>query len=171
VTARPFAVPNQWFSPWHLCFHTPSAKSRSYTQADFQTHLNTSGTHFKTAGFPRELARRCILLGSRPGDLVLDPFSGSGTTGIVAVELRRQAILVELNEAYARESAAQQCAGVQERLWGKATRRLLPRRIAVTAEQTIADTCRWDAHLKTFASRSPLRGQQVFSSRRRFLFR
>jgi site-specific DNA-methyltransferase (cytosine-N4-specific) len=62
------------------------------------------GSH--PAVFPRELARRCILLGSRPGDVVLDPFSGSGTTGIVAVELRRQAILVELNEAYARESEA-----------------------------------------------------------------
>jgi site-specific DNA-methyltransferase (cytosine-N4-specific) len=73
------------------------------------------GSH--PAVFPRELARRCILLGSRPGDVVLDPFSGSGTTGIVAVELRRRAILVELNEAYARESEAQLRAGVQEKFW------------------------------------------------------
>ncbi len=52
------------------------------------------------AVFPRELARRCILLGSRPKDVVLDPFSGSGTTGVVAAELGRRAILVELNEEY-----------------------------------------------------------------------
>ena len=51
--------------------------------------------------FPRELVRRCMLLGSHPGDLVLDPFSGSGTTGVVAAELGRRAILVELNQDYA----------------------------------------------------------------------
>jgi DNA modification methylase len=53
------------------------------------------------AAFPRELARRCILLGSREGDIVLDPFSGSGTTGLAASELGRHAILIELNPAYA----------------------------------------------------------------------
>lgn len=52
------------------------------------------------AAFPRELPRRCILLGSRPGDIVLDPFGGAGTTGLVANELGRQAILVELNPRY-----------------------------------------------------------------------
>jgi DNA modification methylase len=53
------------------------------------------------AVFPRELVRRCILLGSREGDTVLDPFSGSGTTGIVASEYTRKAILIELNPLYA----------------------------------------------------------------------
>jgi len=53
------------------------------------------------AAFPRELARRCILLGSREGDWVLDPFGGSGTTGLVANQLERNAMLVELNPEYA----------------------------------------------------------------------
>ncbi|MBI5678509.1 MAG: site-specific DNA-methyltransferase [Planctomycetes bacterium] len=53
------------------------------------------------AAFPRELARRCILLGTREGDTVLDPFSGSGTTGLAASELGRKAILIELNPTYA----------------------------------------------------------------------
>jgi site-specific DNA-methyltransferase (cytosine-N4-specific) len=53
------------------------------------------------AAFPRELARRCILLGSRPGDLVLDPFSGSGTTGIAAIESGRRVVMIELNPSYA----------------------------------------------------------------------
>ena len=53
------------------------------------------------AAFPRELARRCILLGSRAGDIVLDPFSGSGTTGIVAKEFGRDAVLIELNPIFA----------------------------------------------------------------------
>ncbi|HBP53494.1 MAG TPA: site-specific DNA-methyltransferase [Synechococcus sp. UBA8638] len=58
------------------------------------------------AVFPRELARRCILLGSQPGDVILDPFSGSGTTGVVASQLNCRAILVELNPVYARQSQA-----------------------------------------------------------------
>lgn len=52
------------------------------------------------AAFPRELARRCILLGSKEGDVILDPFSGSGTTGAVAQEHHRKAILIELNPRY-----------------------------------------------------------------------
>lgn len=56
------------------------------------------------AAFPRELARRCIQLGSRPGDIVLDPFGGSGTTGVAANELGRRAILIEINPEYAEVS-------------------------------------------------------------------
>ncbi len=56
------------------------------------------------AVFPRELARRCILLGSREGDSVLDPFGGSGTTGRVAHELKRKSILIEINPSYAKMS-------------------------------------------------------------------
>jgi DNA modification methylase len=55
--------------------------------------------HFAT--FPTELARLCILAGTRLGDVVLDPFAGSGTTLKVALELGRQAIGIELNPAYA----------------------------------------------------------------------
>lgn len=55
--------------------------------------------HFAT--FPGDLPRRCILASTRPGDLVLDPFGGRGTTGHVALELGRSALLLELNPAYA----------------------------------------------------------------------
>lgn len=57
------------------------------------------------AAFPRELARRCILLGSRAGDTVLDPFGGSGTTGEVAQQQGRHAILIELNPEYSKLSS------------------------------------------------------------------
>lgn len=67
------------------------------------------------ATFPRELARRCILLGSREGDNILDPFSGSGTTGIAANELNRKAILIELNPTYA-ETSKERAALVQPQL-------------------------------------------------------
>ena len=56
------------------------------------------GAHFAT--FPPALIEPCILAGSRPGDIVLDPFSGSGTTAEVAVKHGRKAILCELNPGY-----------------------------------------------------------------------
>lgn len=59
------------------------------------------GVKVHNAAFPEELARRCILSGSAPGDTVLDPFGGSGTTGVVAQAEGRDAILVELNPEYA----------------------------------------------------------------------
>ena len=58
-----------------------------------------SGAHFAT--FPTALIEPCILAGSRPGDLVLDPFMGSGTTAQVAQALGRQWIGCELNPEYA----------------------------------------------------------------------
>jgi DNA modification methylase len=48
-----------------------------------------------------ELARRCIVSGSRPGDVVLDPFNGAGTTGMVAMQRGRRYVGVELNPDYA----------------------------------------------------------------------
>ena len=57
-----------------------------------------SEAHFAT--FPPKLIEPCILAGSRPGDIVFDPFFGSGTTGEVAQRLGRQWIGCELNPAY-----------------------------------------------------------------------
>lgn len=61
-----------------------------------------SGAHFAT--YPAELITPCILAGSRPGDLILDPFSGSGTTGAVALLNGRNYIGTELNPEYAQIS-------------------------------------------------------------------
>ena len=58
-----------------------------------------SGAHFAT--FPPALIEPCIKAGSRPGDTVIDPFGGAGTTGLVADRLARDAILIELNPEYA----------------------------------------------------------------------
>lgn len=53
------------------------------------------------AVMPCELARRCIVASTEPGNTVLDPFGGAGTTGLVADRLGRDAILIELNPEYA----------------------------------------------------------------------
>ena len=68
-----------------------------------------AGAHF--AVFPAALIEPCVLAGSRPGDVVLDPFMGSGTTAQVAQALGRQWIGCELNPDYAplqRERTAQE---------------------------------------------------------------
>ncbi|KAB2840746.1 MAG: site-specific DNA-methyltransferase [Burkholderiales bacterium] len=57
-----------------------------------------SGAH--SATFPRALIEPCILAGSRPGDVVFDPFLGSGTTAQVAQELGRQWVGCEINREY-----------------------------------------------------------------------
>ena len=54
--------------------------------------------HFAT--YPPALVEPCILAGSRPGDTVLDPFNGAGTTGLVAVKNGRNYIGIELNPEY-----------------------------------------------------------------------
>ncbi len=56
-------------------------------------------SHFAT--FPPELVERCIKAGCPEGGLVLDPFGGAATTGLVADRLQRSAILIELNPQYA----------------------------------------------------------------------
>ncbi|WP_314408846.1 site-specific DNA-methyltransferase [Pseudomonas kuykendallii] len=58
-----------------------------------------TGAHFAT--FPPDLIRPCILAGAPRGGLVLDPFGGAGTTGLVAMQERRRSIICELNPEYA----------------------------------------------------------------------
>ena len=62
------------------------------------------GAHF--AVFPPALIEPCILAGSKPGDAVLDPFSGAGTTGLVALRHGRQYIGLELSPEYVEMSKA-----------------------------------------------------------------
>lgn len=50
--------------------------------------------------FPPELVNRCILMGSDEGDVILDPFMGSGTTGVACKNLNRKFIGIELDESY-----------------------------------------------------------------------
>lgn len=56
------------------------------------------GAHFAT--FPPDLIEPCILAGSRAGDIVLDPFMGSGTTAQVAIQHERKYLGCELNPEY-----------------------------------------------------------------------
>ena len=70
------------------------------------------GAHFAT--FPEALIKPCILAGCPEGGVVLDPFFGSGTTGVVAKRAGRDYIGIELNPAYV--AMAEKRIGTQERL-------------------------------------------------------
>jgi len=63
------------------------------------TNLWTEGfVEFKNGKKPEKLIRRCLEISTKPGDLVLDSFAGSGTTGAVAHKMGRRWIMVELGE-------------------------------------------------------------------------
>lgn len=61
------------------------------------------GSHF--AVMPPKLVEPCIKAGSRVGDLVLDPFCGAGTVGMVARRLQRRFVGIELNPEFVKMGA------------------------------------------------------------------
>jgi DNA modification methylase len=77
------------------CVMLPTRNKRDVWTVASQPY---SEAHFAT--FPPDLIKPCILAGCPVGGTVLDPFGGSGTTGQVALELGRKAILIELNSEY-----------------------------------------------------------------------
>ena len=66
--------------------------------------------HFAT--FPEKLIEPCVLAGCRQGGIVLDPFFGSGTTGVVALKHGRDFVGCELNPQYV-EIAKRRTSSVQ----------------------------------------------------------
>ena len=65
-------------------------------------NINTEGfkgAHF--AVFPPNLVRLCLLAGTQPGSMVLDPFFGAGTVGVVCQEIRRKCVGIEMKPEYA----------------------------------------------------------------------
>lgn len=78
--------------------------------------INTQGSPGQTnfAIYPPALVRPCILSSTHEGDLVLDPFLGTGTTGAVALELGRRFVGVELHARYV-ELARQRLANGRSR--------------------------------------------------------
>lgn len=69
-----------------------------------------------SAAFPVDLPAWFIKLFTRPGDVVLDPFIGSGTTAVAAVELGRKYVGIDINPAYC-EQARKRIGGIQMQLF------------------------------------------------------
>ena len=94
------------FSKSDRYFYDKDAIRERGTVWDIAT--DSGGGH--EARMPAELARRCLLLGSKIGDEVIDPFGGSGTVGRIAEDESRRATLIDLDEracATARQRTAQ----------------------------------------------------------------
>jgi len=83
---------------------------RGIRRAEYGTLMNPNGKNKRDvwtinaerlggshpAVMPVALARVCVLAGSRPGDVVLDPFTGTGTTGVAALENVRRFVGIDL---------------------------------------------------------------------------
>jgi DNA modification methylase len=78
-------------------------KTNNYDTRNKRDVWNIASKPFKGAHFavmPEALVEPCILAGSKVGDLVLDPFAGSGTVGVVSKRYKRNFIGIELNPEY-----------------------------------------------------------------------
>jgi DNA modification methylase len=76
----------------------PVAETRNRRSVWTVTTKPFKGAHFAT--FPPDLIEPCILAGSKPGDVVLDPFGGAGTTALVARRHGRASVYIDLNPDY-----------------------------------------------------------------------
>jgi site-specific DNA-methyltransferase (cytosine-N4-specific) len=79
----------------------PAVNGKDYKNKRSVWVINTEAcpeTHY--AVFPKELVRPCILAGSRQADIIFDPFFGTGTVGVVALETGRRCVGIELKRDY-----------------------------------------------------------------------
>lgn len=80
---------------WDQAFHPAGRNKRTVWSIPLGKFR---GAHF--AVFPEKLVETCVKAGSKPGDLVCDPFSGSGTTGVVATRFGRKFVGIDLSDEY-----------------------------------------------------------------------
>ena len=80
---------------------TPEKAERGKLPTDVWWHTIVSPTGREKTGYPTQkpegILRRMIAASTRPGDVVLDPFAGSGTTGAVAFALDRRYVMIDRN--------------------------------------------------------------------------
>lgn len=92
---------------------TPDGRLRNKRSVWNVNTQGTAGAHFAT--YPPGLIEPCVLASTRPGDLILDPFFGSGTTGLVAQQHGRKYIGIELHPEYI-QLAASRIEGATSRI-------------------------------------------------------
>jgi site-specific DNA-methyltransferase (cytosine-N4-specific) len=97
-----FSKSERYYYDWEGIMEPTTDPKQKVKNRRTVLNINTEpypGSHF--AVYPRALVRLCVVAGSREGGRVLDPFLGSGTTGVVCNELGRDCVGIELSEEYA----------------------------------------------------------------------
>lgn len=97
-----FSKSEKYYYDWEAIKEPASSSKQKSKNRRTVWNINTEpypGSHF--AVYPRELVRLCVAAGSRENGRVLDPFFGSGTTGVVCNDLNRECTGIELKEEYA----------------------------------------------------------------------
>lgn len=97
-----FSKSEKYYYDWQAITEPTSDPKQKSKNRRTVWNINTEpypGSHF--AVYPRALVRLCVEAGSRENGRVLDPFFGSGTTGVVCNELGRECVGIELNAEYA----------------------------------------------------------------------
>jgi site-specific DNA-methyltransferase (cytosine-N4-specific) len=90
-----FSKSEKYFYDRQAILESNGRNKRSVWNINTQAY---AGAHFAT--FPSKLVEPCIKSSTRPGDFVLDPFFGSGTAGLAAIELARKYVGIELHPEY-----------------------------------------------------------------------
>jgi len=104
---------DRWVTETHLVLQTVRAHPKGRNPGDVWNIKTQQLPEAHFAVFPEELVRKCIEAGCPSGGVVLDPFAGSGTTGKVAQDLGRNAILIELIPDYV-EIIKRRCKKIEE---------------------------------------------------------
>ena len=97
-----FSKSEKYYYDWQAIMEPAADPKQKSKNRRTVWNINTEpypGSHF--AVYPKALVRLCVAAGSREHGRVLDPFLGSGTTGVVCNELNRACVGIELNAEYA----------------------------------------------------------------------
>lgn len=108
VVAKPIKRGRKWGNGARTHYDTKCLRSNSKLDIDRPKHSTE-----KPVGLMKAIVEDC----TKPGDLILDPFAGSSSTGVAALELGRRVILVEKDPKWA-EISRQRCENVYEKLYG-----------------------------------------------------
>jgi site-specific DNA-methyltransferase (adenine-specific) len=105
---------------------TAAQRERGKRPTDVWWHTIVSPTGAEKTGYPTQkpegIVRRMVQASSRPGDLCLDPFAGSGTLGAVAARLGRRSLLIDESPEAVRVMRTRLQAAAAERSGGQAAR-------------------------------------------------
>jgi len=107
VKTNPIPIKNRLTNAFEYIFvlakhpHTEYPSKPTYVKNVIETSISKpKDAYFHNAVFPLEIPKFCIEIFTKKGDIVLDPFMGSGTTAIAALELGRKFIGFEINPEY-----------------------------------------------------------------------